>query len=142
MPVERVLVVDDEPDMAESLRRILAKAGYEVLVETDGDRVLERVTAEAPDLIVTDLRMPGLSGIELMDQLRSRRVEVPVIVETGLALSDDVLEAIDRGAADYVAKPFAPEELVLRVRKALAMRRLRAENARLRERVDSKPARA
>jgi len=140
--MERVLVVDDEPDMAESLRRILVRAGFEVVVETDARCALERVATETPDLIVTDLAMPGLSGIELMTQLQARHVEVPVIVETGLAPSDEVLAAIERGAADYLAKPFAPEELVLRVRKALAMRRLASENAQLRERVDSKPVRA
>jgi DNA-binding NtrC family response regulator len=132
--VAKILVVDDEPDMAESTQLTLERSGHEVVVTTEGARALELMAADLPDLVVTDLRMPGLDGLQLLEELRSRRLEVPVIVLTGYASVDSAVEAMRKGAVDYLAKPFAPEELLLRVQKALAWRLLADENRYLRER--------
>jgi DNA-binding NtrC family response regulator len=132
--VAKILVVDDEPDMAESTQLTLERGGHEVVVTTEGARALELMAADLPDLVVTDLRMPGLDGLQLLEELRSRRLEVPVIVLTGYASVDSAVQAMRKGAVDYLAKPFAPEELLLRVEKALAWRHLADENRYLRER--------
>ena len=131
----RVLVVDDEPDMAESVRVFLEREGYQVVVATEGSRALDLAAADRPDIAVTDLRMPGLDGLQFMDGLRARQIDVPVIVLTGYASVDSAVEAMKRGAADYLAKPFAPEELRVRVEKALAVSQLTEENRLLRGRM-------
>jgi DNA-binding NtrC family response regulator len=132
-PVAKILVVDDEPDMAESTELTLERAGHEVVVANEGAKALELVTSEQPELVVTDLRMPGLDGLELIQELRSRNLEMPVIVLTGYASVDSAVEAMRKGAVDYLAKPFVPEELLLRVERALAWRHLTDENRYLRE---------
>jgi DNA-binding NtrC family response regulator len=129
----KILVVDDEPDMAESTEMTLERAGHEVAVVHEGARALELVTSEQLDLVITDLRMPGLDGLQLIQELRSRNLETPVIVLTGYASVDSAVEAMRKGAADYLAKPFSPEELLLRVERTLAWRHLADENRYLRE---------
>lgn len=131
----KVLIVDDEPDMAENLQRMLQGSGYEAVVETQSLRALECVERERPDLILTDLRMPGLDGIALLEQIRQRQAQVPVIMLTAYASVDSAVEAMQKGASDYVAKPCSREELVLKVQKALAWRQLEEENRFLRERI-------
>jgi len=132
--VAKILVVDDEPEMAESTRLTLERRGHEVAVTTEGGRALELVAADLPDLVVTDLRMPGLDGLQLLEALQSRGLDVPVIVLTGYASVDSAVEAMRKGAVDYLAKPFVPEELLLRVERALTWRHLADENRYLRER--------
>jgi two-component system, NtrC family, response regulator AtoC len=129
----RILIVDDEADMADSIRRILVRAGHEPQVETSPSRALELMTSDRPDLVLCDLRMPEMSGLELLEQLRVRQLALPVVLVTAFATVDTAIDAMKRGAADYVSKPFSPEELVLRVEKTLAWSRLREENRYLRE---------
>src|SRR5687768_16147162 len=93
----KILVLDDEPDMAETLARILKGRGYEPLVETDSLRALERVELERPELLLTDLRMPGLDGLGVIERLRARRCQVPVIVLTGYASVESAVEAMRAG---------------------------------------------
>ena len=133
----KILVVDDEPDMAESVRLILERGGHQVVVETEAPRASDVAAAERPDVVVTDLLMPDLDGLELMERLKARQMDLPVVVLTGYASVDSAVEAMKRGAADYIAKPFSPEELLIRVDKALALNRLTEENRLLRNRIDS-----
>ena len=133
----RVLVVDDEPAMARDGGRMLEAAGHEVLVETEPAQALWLTERERLDLVVTDLRMPDLDGLALLEHVKRAHPEMPVVVLTGYASVDSAVEAMKKGASDYLAKPFSPEELVLRVEKALAWMELAQENRDLRERVAS-----
>jgi DNA-binding NtrC family response regulator len=133
----RILAVDDEPEMAEIARVVLERVGHEVTVETDGARALELILEGRPDLVVTDLRMPGLDGLALIEQIRARGLNIPVLVLTAYASVDSAVEVMKRGAADYLAKPFTPEELTLRVERALAWTELTEENRYLRKRIES-----
>ncbi len=118
----KILILDDEPDMAENVRRIVEAAGYDALVETDGLRALDAVEQARPALVLTDLRMPDVDGLAFLERVKSRHPEIAVIVFTGYASADCEVEAMKRGASDYCSKPFRPDELVLRVEKALANR--------------------
>jgi DNA-binding NtrC family response regulator len=134
----KILVVDDEPDMAENLALMLKGAGHDPVVETDPLHAIEVVERERPDLVVTDLRMPGLDGLGLTERIRATHPEIPVVVLTGFASIDSAVEAMKRGASDYLTKPFAPEELLLRVEKALAWIVLTEQNRLLRERSEER----
>ena len=132
----RILVVDDEADMADNVALILHGAGHEPIVETDARRALEVVERERPDLLITDLRMPGVDGLTLIERLRPGYPDLPIVVLTAYASVESAVTAMQRGANDYLAKPFVSEELLLRVDRSLAWTRLREENRYLRERMD------
>jgi DNA-binding NtrC family response regulator len=131
----RILLIDDELDMAQTAALILRNAGYDVLVETESVKALETLDRERPDLVLTDLRMPELDGLTLIQHVKSVQADLPVIVLTGYASIDSAVEAMRRGATDYLSKPFASEELLLRIERALAWTELTEENRYLRERV-------
>ncbi len=116
----RILVVDDEVDLANMLQSGLKRAGYEILVAYDGNTAL-RVTAEqAPDLAILDIVMPGMDGLQLCKQLRARLGDsLPVIFLTARDQLTDVVVGLDLGADDYVTKPFAFPELEARIRGVL-----------------------
>ncbi len=132
----KILILDDEPDMAENARRIIETAGHETLVEVDGFKALDVVEQERPDLVLTDLRMPDIDGLAFLERVKLRHPEIAVIVLTGYASVDSAVEAMKKGASDYLSKPFSPDELLLRVDKALTLSQLTAENLYLRERVE------
>jgi two-component system phosphate regulon response regulator PhoB len=125
----RILLVEDEPDIAEILQYNLEKEGFEVAVETRGDSALERLRDEAPDLLILDLMLPGLDGLELARILqRDRRTAaLPLIMLTARGEEVDRIVGLELGADDYITKPFSPREVVLRVRAVL--RRARHEPA-------------
>jgi DNA-binding response OmpR family regulator len=111
-----VLVVDDEPTIVEVVGRYLERAGYSTLEATDGPAALQVAEQGRPDLIVLDVMLPGLDGIEVMRQLHERPGKpVPVILLTARGEESDRLVGLRRGADDYVVKPFSPKELVARV---------------------------
>ncbi len=114
----RILVVDDDPNLGEVVARYLQKEGYEVEVATDGRTGLERALATLPDLVVLDLMLPGLDGIELFRRLR-RVAPIPVVMLTARGSEEDRVAGLELGADDYVAKPFSPRELTARVRAVL-----------------------
>jgi DNA-binding response OmpR family regulator len=111
-----VLVVDDEPTIVEVVGRYLERAGYEALEAGDGIEALRLAEARRPDLIVLDVMLPGVDGIEVMRRLHERPgPSVPVILLTARGEESDRLIGLRRGADDYVVKPFSPKELVARV---------------------------
>ena len=114
----RVLVIEDDPTVAEVVARYLTREGYHVAIASDGRSGLESALRSLPDLVVLDLMLPGLSGIEVMDQLR-RQAPVPVIMLTALSREADRVNGLELGADDYVAKPFSPRELTARVKAVL-----------------------
>ncbi|ROO91217.1 winged helix family two component transcriptional regulator [Actinocorallia herbida] len=111
----RVLVVDDEPQLLRALRVNLRARGYEVETAADGTGALRAVAAMAPDLVVLDLGLPGLDGMEVLRSLRGWSA-VPVIVLSGRAEGRDKVRALEAGADDYVTKPFGMAELIARIR--------------------------
>lgn len=113
--VHRVLVVEDEEALALGMRDALQHAGFQVQVVHDGTTGLERIKAEEPDLVVLDLMLPGMSGLEILAQLRKEKRDVRVVIVTALASESDLLKGFELGADDYVKKPFSPRELVARV---------------------------
>jgi DNA-binding NtrC family response regulator len=129
----RILVVDDEREMVELLRDGLARRGFEPVVETDPAAAFERLGREVFDAVVTDVRMRGLSGIDLCERVALNWPGVPVVVITAFGSVDTVVAAIRAGAFDFLAKPFEVEELAFRLGRAVQHRRLRDEVRRLRE---------
>jgi two-component system, OmpR family, KDP operon response regulator KdpE len=121
-----ILVVDDEPQITRVLRTALTAHGYDVRVAHDGESALELMRDWHPDLVVTDLAMPNIDGVELCRQIR-RASEIPIIVLSVRDQEKTKIEALDAGADDYVTKPFSVDELMARVRANL--RRLRDVSA-------------
>ena len=114
----RVLVVDDDPTVAEVVTRYLERDGYAVETVADGLIAVERATADPPDLVVLDLMLPGIDGLEVCRRLRAL-APVPVIMLTARGDETDRIIGLDLGADDYLAKPFSPRELMSRVRAVL-----------------------
>ena len=116
--MKTILVVDDEPQIAEIVRDYLRLAGFDVIVAGDGVRALEAARGRRPDLVVLDLGLPTLDGLEVARTLR-KESDVPIIMLTARVEEDDRLRGLEIGADDYVTKPFSPRELVARVRAVL-----------------------
>ena len=114
----KILVVDDDPNVVALVRLYLERDGHEVLIANDGVAGLERAREELPDLIVLDLMMPRMDGMEVCRTLRAES-SVPVVMLTAMVEEDDRLAGLDLGADDYVTKPFSPRELAARVRAVL-----------------------
>ena len=133
-----ILVVDDEKGIREGCRRILTSEGYAVDVAENGKQGLDKVKAASYDLILVDLMMPVMGGIELMEEVRQLDQEIIMIVITGFATVETAVEAMKHGAYDYVPKPFTPEQLVSILNRGLEKRRLSKEAEKLREERDQK----
>ncbi|MBI3872555.1 MAG: sigma-54-dependent Fis family transcriptional regulator [candidate division Zixibacteria bacterium] len=132
---QRILVVDDEHSLCEMMRIMLGKEGYEVDTEQDGRNALLRLTDKSYDLVIADLKMPQMSGLELLNQARQSQADLPVIVMTAFASVETAIEALKNGAADYVTKPFQIEQIKLAIRKTLETSALKNENRALKERL-------
>jgi len=116
----RVLVVDDEPTIVEIVGRYMERAGYETYTAPDGYQALDAATAHRPDLVVLDVMLPGIDGIEVMERLQERPgPPIAVILLTARGEESDRLVGLRHGADDYVVKPFSPAELVARVEAVL-----------------------
>jgi DNA-binding response OmpR family regulator len=114
-----VLVVDDEPIIREVLARYLAHAGFEVKTADDGNRALQAVSAGQPDLMILDLMLPGLDGLEVFRRIRGSANQPAVIMLTARGAETDRVVGLELGADDYVSKPFSPREVVARVQAVL-----------------------
>jgi DNA-binding response OmpR family regulator len=125
----RILIVEDEPDIAEVLEYNLTREGFRVEVEGRGDQALDTIRKHPPDLVILDLMLPGLGGIELTKILQRDRMlsRVPILMLTAKSEEVDRIVGLELGADDYVTKPFSPREVVLRAKAVL--RRREAENA-------------
>ncbi len=120
----RILVVDDDRAVRDSLRRSLEFNGYEVALANDGVEALARINGLAPDALIVDVMMPRLDGIETTKALRAAGNDLPILVLTARDSVNDRVDGLDAGADDYLAKPFALEELLARVRAMLRRRSL------------------
>jgi DNA-binding NtrC family response regulator len=138
MAKDRVLIVDDEANARTALAELLRDEGYAVETAADGFKALPKLEELAPDIVLTDLKMPGLSGLELMGKVRERAPEAVVIVMTAFGGVDSAVQAMKQGAADYLTKPVNIEELSLVLKRELERKRLRVEAGQLRERLSER----
>lgn len=142
MSNERILVVDDEPGVADVLSILLTRARYQVETAWSGEQALDLFDRQPPDLVITDLTMPGIDGIELLRRVRQRAVdlhrEIPVIVLTAYGTVQNAVSAMKEGAFHFVSKPFQKDELLSLVEKALKLTQLERDNVRLRQELHSR----
>ena len=131
----RVLLVDDETGILDSLRILFKGEGYQVQVANSGREALAALDGERPDLVVTDIRMPGTSGLEVLAKARSVDPELPVILMTAQASLQSAVRAVNEGAYYYLQKPFANDELLAICKRAVEARQLRRENKALKKEI-------
>ena len=128
----RLLIVDDEPEMVESSARLLGLAGHQCVTTTVGHQALALLESERPEVLLTDLKMPAMDGLELMRRAHQIDPDLPVIVITAFASIESAVGAVKEGAFDYLPKPFSAEQLRVAVDRALRQRELTLENRNLR----------
>ena len=131
-----LLIADDDPGLRESLERTLTREGYRVVLASDGRAALERVQAGGVDLIVTDLRMPGLTGLELLRAAKAIMPDVDVILLTAFGTVEEAVKAMKDGAYDFLTKPFRREQLIKLIDKALERRDLIEQNRALKKQLE------
>lgn len=118
--MKKILLIEDERIMLKILEFRLKKEGYEVLIAEDGKIGLQMIESESPDLILTDIMMPYVSGLEIVNHVKNiLNLATPIIILSAVGLEKTVVEAFSLGADDFISKPFSPEELSIRVRKHL-----------------------
>jgi DNA-binding NtrC family response regulator len=120
--IDRILIADDDAVIRKGLQRILTAEGYDVETVSNGRAALDRLDQERFKLLVTDLKMPGMSGLEVLESIRICQPELPVVLITGYAAIDNAVEAMKNGATDYLAKPFSNEEIINKVKNAIKTR--------------------
>ena len=130
-----LVVVDDDPEMVNMLSDMLGEAGYRVVATRSGIEALKAVQRESPDLLISDLRMVGMSGHEIQRELRKIAPNLAVIVITGFGSIQTAVESMRLGAFDYITKPFSNDELLMVVDRALQDSELKSEVRRLREEI-------
>src|ERR1700733_7602030 len=128
-----ILIVEDEPKMRRLLELQLAEEGFQARIAADAETGLQMLGKESFDVVVTDLKLPGMSGLEFLQAVKRVNADLPVVIMTAFGTVESAVDAMKAGASDYVLKPFSLAELVLVVRKELASHQLRQENRDLRE---------
>src|SRR5436190_5013649 len=128
MPAEKILVVDDEQSMAQFLGIVLRKEGYHVVTANNGRDALDKVKAENFNVVITDIKMPGMDGIQLLQGVKKHDPSLPVVIMTAYASQQSAIDAVNLGAFQYLIKNAKNDEIKLVVRNALEMRKVRTEN--------------
>jgi len=136
MPKSRILVIDDEAAIRDSLKMTLEYEGYEFVGAATGQEGLALAEREAPDLVLLDVKMPGMDGLEVLDRLRAMNETLPVVVISGHGTISTAVDATKKGAFDFIEKPFASERVLVSLRNALDQRQLRDENKSLKRAVE------
>src|SRR5687768_5312052 len=134
----RVLIVDDEEVLRDVLDAVLRREGFDIVTASTGEEALNILEGEEVDLVILDVMLPGISGIDTLRAIRIANPTLPVIVITAFSSIDGAIEAMKQGAFHYIPKPFKNEEVVLTVNKALEQRRLTSENERLKAELSEK----
>ncbi|MEJ2698421.1 MAG: response regulator, partial [Desulfuromonadales bacterium] len=132
MRKQKILVVDDEHLIRWSLEQNLKKQGYDVFAAGTGEEALKVVREESPDLMLLDIQLPGISGLEVLEKVKEGEEEIIVIMVTALGVLETAVKAMRMGAYDYINKPFNLDELAIVIRKALETSELKKEVAHLR----------
>ncbi len=130
---ERILVVDDDPSMRQFLSIMLSKEGYDVVTVSTGQEAIERVRAEAVDVVITDIKMPGMDGIAVLESLKKADPSLPVVIMTAYASQQTAIDALNKGAFQYLEKKAKNDDIKLVVKNALAMKRVQRENQYLKK---------
>lgn len=131
--METVLIVDDEKNYLVVLEALLSREGYETITSVNAGNVIQLIKESDLDLIITDMKMPGMSGMELLEEAKHIDPDIPVIIMTAFGTIEMAVEAMKKGAYDYITKPFQNEELMLTIKKALKTHQLIKENRLLNE---------
>ncbi len=131
----KVLVIDDEQSIIETLSVLLKKEGFEVLAALSGSEGIERFGEQRPDLVLTDVRMPKVSGVDVLEAIRERDPTTPVVLMTAQASLQSAIQAVNLGATHYVQKPFSNEELLAILRRSLDIGRVERENVQLKKEI-------
>jgi DNA-binding NtrC family response regulator len=135
---KRILLIDNEEGLCRMMEQILLDNGYLARAYTSPRKAVEEFTPGAWDLVITDIKMPGMSGLEVLQSIKSRSKDIPVIMITAYATVDMSIQALRKGAYDMLTKPFEPEELIYRVKNALQQSELLEENRELRKELEGK----
>src|SRR5436189_646311 len=130
-----ILVIDDEQGILETLRILVKNEGFDITTAQGGKAGLEQLKGSAPDIVLTDLKMPGVTGIEILSAVRGQDPETPVILMTAQASLQTAIQAVNEGAFYYIQKPFSNDDMVAICRRAAEHRRLRAENKQLKQEI-------
>src|SRR5690242_2877349 len=133
-----ILIVEDEPKMRRLLELNLADDGHTVLAAADAEAALKMARQEPVDLVVTDLKLPGMSGLDFLHTIKRTNAAMPVVVMTAFGSVETAVDAMKNGASDYVLKPFSLAEMRMVIRKELDVHRLKEENRSLREALGKK----
>jgi DNA-binding NtrC family response regulator len=135
---EKILIVDDEPDMLKLLSMILReKTPYEVTTTNNPVEAVELAKTGDFDLVITDLKMPGLDGLQLLEEVKKKDEDIPVIIITAYGTIDAATEAIEKGGFDFITKPFKKEQILFTIEKAMKWLKVLRENRILREKLKS-----
>jgi two-component system nitrogen regulation response regulator NtrX len=137
----RVLVIDDEEAIRKSLRMVLEYEGYEFLEAASGPEGLETLRRENPDALLLDIKMPGMDGMEVLQAARTRDAHTPILMISGHGDIPTAVDALRKGAYDFLEKPLETERVLAALRNAIERKRLRDENLRLRHQVEARHAR-
>ena len=130
-----VLIIDDEPGLRQTVSLILSEEGYQVAAASDGEEGLAKALEQQPDIVLCDVRMPRMPGLEFLERYKAANGTAMVIVMTAYGSMELAIQAMKKGAYDYLSKPFSPDQLMLTLRKAEERESLRREVTRLREEV-------
>src|ERR671932_216796 len=136
MPKSRILVIDDEAAIRDTLKMTLEYEGYEFIGAATGQEGLVLAERESPDLVMLDVKMPGMDGLEVLDRLRAMNDALPIVVISGHGTISTAVEATKKGAFDFIEKPFARDRVLVSLRNALDQRQLRDENRSLKRAVE------
>ena len=131
--MDNILVIDDEEVVRDSCSQVLIKEGYQTETAGDGETGLQKIREVKPDLVLVDLKMPGVCGMEVLKKIRDIDPDIIAVVITGFATIDSAVESMKEGAYDFLPKPFTPDELRLIIKRGLEKRKLALEAATLRE---------
>ncbi len=138
--MKKILVVDDEIGIRQSLKKILEKEGYEVLTASNGEEAFKVIRSDAVDLLISDIRMAGMDGLELLKVCKSVSPYTEVIMITGYASVDTAVDSMKQGAYDYITKPFKKADIVKAVQKAIEKQILTMDNVKMKERIEAMEA--
>ncbi len=133
---QKILVVDDELDMLMLLRMMIEdNTGYEVETTNNPSEALKMLTEKDVDLVITDLKMPGMDGMELFDELKEIKPDIPVIIITAYGSLEMADEAMKKGVADFITKPFRKDSILFTIKRTLELARVQRENIELKKKL-------
>ena len=134
----KILIVDDEPDICRALEFLLKGEDYAVSSAASGEAAIEKLKAESFDVVLTDMKMGRVDGMQVLEKAKDITPDTPVIMMTAFASVESAIEAMKKGAADYVVKPFLNEEIKLTLRRALEQKRIIKENIALKQQISQR----